>query len=121
MKIETTVDDVNKIANQLLKARTKKHLDLCEKALWGLLHTNPLKPLDTENSLSQQIFNDLEAWERLDGFGHGDTIALHNLIMDRIRKNTAPYNHGFHNGWQECQKLGIDLIERVIAELKPCR
>ena len=33
-------------------------------------------------------------------------------------ENPSPYNKGYQVGWKECQKLGIDLMERVIAELK---
>ena len=54
-----------------------RSVTLCEKALWGLLHANPVKAA-VESS----------------------------------------YNHGYRIGWKECQKLGIDLIERVITELK---
>ena len=61
-----------------IQENTVKHtIDLCEKALWGLLHANPVKA-EVESS----------------------------------------YNHGYRIGWKECQKLGINLIERVIEELK---
>jgi len=63
--------------NKFLQKDRKHIMTLCEKALWGLLHTNPVKA-EVESS----------------------------------------YNHGYRIGWKECQKLGIDLIERVITELK---
>ena len=61
-----------------LEQKLKGVIPLVEKALWGLLHANPVKA-EVESS----------------------------------------YNHGYRIGWKECQKLGIDLIERVITELKP--
>ena len=63
--------------NKFLQKDRKHIMTLCEKALWGLLHANPVKA-EVESS----------------------------------------YNHGYRIGWKECQKLGIDLIERVITELK---
>jgi len=36
-----------------------------------------------------------------------------------MREETpSQYNKGYQLGWKEAQKLGINLIERVIAELK---
>ena len=63
--------------NKYLQEDRKRFITLCEQALWGLLHANPIK-----------------------------------------KEVESPYNRGYRLGWKECQKLGINLIERVIAELK---
>ena len=57
---------------------------------------------------------------------HEDCITLCEKALWGLQKcnpmreeTPSQYNKGYQLGWKEAQKLGINLIERVIEELKP--
>ena len=75
---------------------------------------------ELKKSLNQNYINDYNMDQQKQGFIQLCEKALWGLQKCNPMREETPsqYNKGYQLGWKETQKLGINLIERVITELK---